>query len=363
MRNPEAQMKSGDPFNPWSGGCGFFPQDVVGRQSRLTNASGNPKPITDGPKRLYERLVRFAGRDGKCFPGQEKLAAELGKSVRQVRRDLAELEAFGLIRHAWRDGRRSNTYEFLWHGIFESERTCMSAQSGDEHSVERTSLSGQNSEPAWKAENLNGHPGPFERTYSTDLSGRVRPPTSSIESMQRKHQETRCESLNDDDEKLPTQRLTVCANPKDELREIYRNATGVEINNDVLRRFFETIEAKGVPIADAMDELRERHVPHLDRWKNPDGLLTDFAKNIRSKVRNPPVMPELMAVSAKVHDAGPCQACRGVGYRRYDPDPARREYCDCALGRDLKRIDDRKTAEAAKNSDVDRMPVVTGVVQ
>jgi len=44
--NPRAE------FNPWRGACGFYPPDVVGRQ----------KTLTDGQKRLYERLVRFAGR-------------------------------------------------------------------------------------------------------------------------------------------------------------------------------------------------------------------------------------------------------------------------------------------------------------
>jgi hypothetical protein len=61
-------MKPGDEFNPWRGACGFYPPDAVGRQ----------KTLTDGQKRAYERLVRYAGQNGDCFPQLQTLADELG---------------------------------------------------------------------------------------------------------------------------------------------------------------------------------------------------------------------------------------------------------------------------------------------
>jgi Helix-turn-helix domain len=94
--------------------------------------------VTDGQKRLYERLVRFAGTDGRCFPSQSTLANALGKSERQIRKDLVKLEQFRLIRHLWRDGRRNNTYEFLWHRIFD-ERYCSAGQPKEAVEAERNS--------------------------------------------------------------------------------------------------------------------------------------------------------------------------------------------------------------------------------
>jgi len=109
-------LKPGDPFNPWRGdktkpGCGFYAPEVVGMQPQ--------KSLKDGPKRLYECLVRFAGRNGHCFPSQGTLAAKLGKSRRQIQRDLSELEEAKLIAHQTREGKRYNTYVFLWNEIFE----------------------------------------------------------------------------------------------------------------------------------------------------------------------------------------------------------------------------------------------------
>lgn len=116
-------MKPGELFNPWHRACGFYPQNVVCRQPTKT--------LTQGQKLLYVRMVRYAGRDGQCFPGQEQLGADLGVSDRQVRKDLLRLEAVGLIRRRWRQSRRSNSYEFLWHQMFDSDRNHSSAQTDE----------------------------------------------------------------------------------------------------------------------------------------------------------------------------------------------------------------------------------------
>src|SRR6266852_596836 len=93
----------GETFNPAREACGFYAPDVVSRRRELK----------DGPKRLYERLVRWAGKNGECWWGFEKMAKELGKSERQIRSDMAVLEEQRLVSHRKRDGRRSNTYVFL----------------------------------------------------------------------------------------------------------------------------------------------------------------------------------------------------------------------------------------------------------
>jgi hypothetical protein len=103
----------GEPFNPWHKVCGFYPPDIVARQ----------RDLTDGQKRLYERAVRWAGQKGTLWYAFDTMAAALGKSVRQVKADMAVLERKGLIRHK-RRWRGSNVYVFLWHAMFEVQPTA-----------------------------------------------------------------------------------------------------------------------------------------------------------------------------------------------------------------------------------------------
>lgn len=118
LRNPGGSVRRGfrvgEAFNPWHEVCGFYPPDVVARRRDLTN----------GQKRLYERGVRWAGQNGVFWYGFDRMAAELGKSVRQVKDDMAALEAKGLIRHV-RRRRNSNVYSFLWHPMFEVQPTAL----------------------------------------------------------------------------------------------------------------------------------------------------------------------------------------------------------------------------------------------
>jgi len=107
-------------FNPWRKACGFYLPDVIARQ----------RDLTDGQKRLYERAVRWAGRNGTFWYGFETMAQALGKSVRQVKADMAVLEKRGLIGHN-RRGRQSNKYFFLWHSIFEGQATALDESDPD----------------------------------------------------------------------------------------------------------------------------------------------------------------------------------------------------------------------------------------
>jgi len=160
---------SGEPFNPRYEACGFFPDETVGRRQDLT----------DGQKWLYSRMVRWARledgnrpneRAGEVWRAHESIAKELGKSEKQVSRDMAKLESVGLLSHRKRDGRKSNTYLFLFHAEF--ERTPVSAQTNPEPQFERTSTSGQTPSDELAASNLNGHP----RPVSPHLNGHPRPP-------------------------------------------------------------------------------------------------------------------------------------------------------------------------------------------
>lgn len=107
----------GERFNPRRETCGFYAPDIVTRQLDLT----------DGQKRLYDRAVRWAGDNGSFWYGFDRIAEELGKSSRQVKRDMSVLEKLGLIEHVRRGKRQSNVYRFLYHPMFESEVTSTSS--------------------------------------------------------------------------------------------------------------------------------------------------------------------------------------------------------------------------------------------
>lgn len=91
-----------NPHNRWVGS--FLPEWL--EQSTELSA---------GAKLCYARLIRFAGKDGKCFPGQETLATALGVSVSQAGRYVSKLKKMGLIRAKQRGLGMSNSYEFLEH--------------------------------------------------------------------------------------------------------------------------------------------------------------------------------------------------------------------------------------------------------
>jgi len=159
-------MTAGTQFNPRFEAFGFHPEEIVARRPDLT----------PGQKFLYDRLVRWSRsangernneRAGEVWRSKENIAQELGKSAKQIGRDLAKLEAVDLVGHRFRDGRKSNTYFFLFHRSFESatpdskiERTPVSIQNVSPSEFERTSESCKSGGAESKHSNLNGHPRP-----------------------------------------------------------------------------------------------------------------------------------------------------------------------------------------------------------
>lgn len=69
--------------------------------------------LSDQAIRMYGLLLDYAWQDGACFPGQTRLAWDMGlKSLRSVQTILAELRAYGLI--DWhRRSHKSNVYLIL----------------------------------------------------------------------------------------------------------------------------------------------------------------------------------------------------------------------------------------------------------
>jgi hypothetical protein len=92
-------------FNPW--------RMFVG--SMIPNWLQCRPEIGQGPKLAYGRLAQYAGEDGKCFPKQATLAAELGVSERMVNEYIRTLVRFGLIEKERPGLGRPNHYFFLNH--------------------------------------------------------------------------------------------------------------------------------------------------------------------------------------------------------------------------------------------------------
>lgn len=66
--------------------------------------------ISVGAKLTYAMLLKYARELDECFPGQNRLAKDMGNSERSVRTWLKELEKHGLISIQQRGQGRPNLY-------------------------------------------------------------------------------------------------------------------------------------------------------------------------------------------------------------------------------------------------------------
>ena len=68
------------------------------------------KQISVGAKLTYAMLLKYAREMDECFPGQERLASDIGATGRSVRTWLKELNMAGLIDVKHRGQGRPNLY-------------------------------------------------------------------------------------------------------------------------------------------------------------------------------------------------------------------------------------------------------------
>jgi hypothetical protein len=68
------------------------------------------KELSVGAKLAYAMLLKYAWADDACFPGQLKLAEDMGAGERSVRTYLKELETFGLLEIKQRGLGKTNIY-------------------------------------------------------------------------------------------------------------------------------------------------------------------------------------------------------------------------------------------------------------
>ena len=99
----------------------------VFKGSFIPNAVLKSRDLSATAKLIFGRLCQYAGEDGEAFPSYSTLGQEIGIERRQTIRAVRELEDFGLIRAVPRrkddGGLSSNSYVFLWHGIFSDGRS------------------------------------------------------------------------------------------------------------------------------------------------------------------------------------------------------------------------------------------------
>ena len=69
------------------------------------------KKLSSGDKMAFAMLLSYAWQNDYCFPGQQRLAQDLGLDERSVRRHLKSLEAVGLLAIQRRGQGKTNVYE------------------------------------------------------------------------------------------------------------------------------------------------------------------------------------------------------------------------------------------------------------
>ena len=68
------------------------------------------KELSVGAKLAYAMLLKYAWNNDACFPGQVKLAEDMGAGERSVRTYLKELETAGLLEITQRGLGKTNLY-------------------------------------------------------------------------------------------------------------------------------------------------------------------------------------------------------------------------------------------------------------
>jgi hypothetical protein len=71
--------------------------------------------ISPGAKLTYSMLLHYAWQNDYCFPGQERLAKDMGAGKRSVIRFMAELERVGYIAVKRRGLGQTNLYQLFLH--------------------------------------------------------------------------------------------------------------------------------------------------------------------------------------------------------------------------------------------------------
>ena len=92
--------------------------DAATRQgfTQVPNFILKSKKLSSGDKMAFAMLLSYAWQNDYCFPGQERLAEDLGVTDRSVRTNLKALEEQGLLVIKRRGQGKTNIYELNLDG-------------------------------------------------------------------------------------------------------------------------------------------------------------------------------------------------------------------------------------------------------
>ncbi len=87
--------------------------------------------LSVGARLAYAVLLMYAWQEGSCFPGQQRMAHDLGVSARHLRRFLAELRDANYV--SWRKTMPWGTNTYTLHDVrskLKAKRTKASSRNG-----------------------------------------------------------------------------------------------------------------------------------------------------------------------------------------------------------------------------------------
>ena len=81
--------------------------------TQVPNAILRSPQLSVGAKLTYAMLLSYAWANDFCFPGQDKLAKDMGVSLRSANSHIKELERYGFVRITRRGLGKPNLYELF----------------------------------------------------------------------------------------------------------------------------------------------------------------------------------------------------------------------------------------------------------
>ncbi len=127
----EGKKKIGGYINPYKLFIGSFVPNWLLRRTEINS--------TD--KLVYAKLCQYAGKDGKCYPSQERLSEDLGFSARHVRNSIGNLIRLKLIVVVRNNFNYNNAYRFLKHEWQDPRGTILPLQEERSFLSERNNTS------------------------------------------------------------------------------------------------------------------------------------------------------------------------------------------------------------------------------
>lgn len=79
--------------------------------TQVSNHVLESSKISPGAKLTYAMLLKYAWQNNYCFPGQERLAKDMGSGTRSIVRYVQELENRGFVKIIRRGQGKPNIYE------------------------------------------------------------------------------------------------------------------------------------------------------------------------------------------------------------------------------------------------------------